>query len=160
MRLRRGSESIRATSLVALIIFRRFDWPLSLRFGNGPDKAPRTAPIRRRTQRPEPPRRLTPSPPPSTPPRLRSAYRFGSGRSVLLAIATVKEIPNESHSIYHCWPRIHAATEMSMPPLTHSRHLRIGQITGDATNRTLSAVAFTRIPAQIRAEEAHTKRMG
>jgi len=47
-----------------------------------------------------------------------------------------------------------------MPPLTRSCHLRIGQIIGNASNRTLSAVAFTRIPTQIRAEEAHTKRMG
>jgi len=50
--------------------------PLSLRFGNGPDKAPRTAPIRRRTQRPEPPRRFTPSPPPPTATSFRLPIRF------------------------------------------------------------------------------------
>ena len=47
-----------------------------------------------------------------------------------------------------------------MPPLTHLRNLRIGQPIGDASNHTFGAVAFTRIPAQESAEEAHTMRMG
>ena len=49
---------------------------------------------------------------------------------------------------------------MSMPPLTHSRHVCIGQSIGDGSNRTLSAVAFARLPAQEAAAEAHTMRMG
>jgi len=70
--------------------------PLSLRFGNRPDKALHIhEPIRRRTQRPEPPRRFTPSPPSH---RLRSASRFGSGRSVRPSISKAMAILNWSHS--------------------------------------------------------------
>src|SRR6266542_5996698 len=56
--------------------------PLSFRFGNAPDKAP---PKRTYTAVHSTPGTASPfhSAAPFHPPRLRSAYRFGSGRSVL-----------------------------------------------------------------------------
>jgi hypothetical protein len=44
--------------------------------------------------------------------------------------------------------------------LAHSRNLRTRQIIGYVANRTFSAVAFTRIPAEEIRMKAHTMRMG
>ncbi len=119
--------------------------PLSLRFGNRPDKAP---PTRTYTATHSTPGTTSPlhSIAPFHQPRLRSAYRFGSRRSVLPDITIAMAITIRSAPSITEWPRNNEATAVFVPKATGHEIVRFDMSHGIRDNFSTHACGVDNKP--------------